>query len=218
MKYVECFCWLHWISTFDDIKSNQLSLCSCTFTDEKCLVFLWWMIKVKTWKSSGIGHKLWYFYWDILNYNTVRADAYYFTLLPQTIRLLNGSNSVAEPGTTVDNSWQPGSGSEVSDRGQLLALSYEWQLFTSPLNITWALPPTRHAAQYHNVSSETVEPGGEEGEGDGDNLRCDLEDEDCRLATQSLCKQKLPGLTHYSVMAPWKQLFVLTSKKSYSSK
>lgn len=57
-----------------------------------------------------------------------------------------------------------------SKRGALLWMT----AIHPPSNITWALPPTQHsAAQYHIVSSDTVEPGGE---GDGDNLRCDLED------------------------------------------
>lgn len=50
------------------------------------------------------------------------------------------------------------------------------------------------------MSSESVEPAGVEEEGDGDDLRCDLEDGDGPLTTESLCEQKLPGLTRYSAV------------------
>lgn len=39
-------------------------------------------------------------------------------------------------------------------------------------------------------------PAGVEEEGDGDNLSCDLVDGDGPLTTESLCKQKLPGLIY----------------------
>lgn len=126
-------------------------------------------------------------------------------LLSRTISMFSVSNCVVGPGTTVrlwkkpGSSWQAGSVSEVRAEGSCRAnrLSLMNDSYSPPpLNITWALRPTQHsAAQYHNVSSDTVEVVGREGreggrEGDGDNLRCDLEDGDCPLATKILCKKK----------------------------